>query len=44
VRFTNSAGSRCCLILSRSPSNQRAFKNSRSELRRLLRRAIDDRP
>ena len=39
VRFTNALGSRCCLIVSRSPSSQRAIANSRAELRRLLRRS-----
>ena len=38
VRFTNALGSRCCLIISRSPSSQSAIKENRAELRRLMRR------
>jgi len=44
VRFTNSFGTHCLLVLSRTPSDQAAIKKSRAQLRRLLRRAIDDRP
>jgi hypothetical protein len=39
IRFTNALGSRCCLIVSRSPSSQFAIQQNRAELRRLLRRA-----
>jgi hypothetical protein len=38
VAFTNQHGLRCLLILSRSPSDRRAFKQSRAELLRLLRK------
>jgi len=39
IRFTNALGSQCCLIVSRSPSSQRALQENRAMLRRLLRRA-----
>jgi hypothetical protein len=38
VLFTNQFGRKCLLIVARSPSDWRAFKQNRSELRRLLRR------
>jgi hypothetical protein len=38
IKFTNSLGSQCCLVVSRSPSDRSAIKKSRAELRRLLRR------
>jgi hypothetical protein len=38
VRFTNRLGSNCLLVISRSPSNRSAIKESRATLRRLLRR------
>jgi hypothetical protein len=38
VRFTNQLGSHCILIVSRSPSSQRAIKKNRAQLHRLMRR------
>jgi hypothetical protein len=38
IRFTNALGSRCLLVVSRSPSDRLAIWKSRAELRRLLRR------
>jgi len=38
VRFSNALGSRCCLIISRSPSCRSAIKDNRAELRRLMMR------
>jgi hypothetical protein len=38
IKFTNVFGSRCCLIVSRSPSTRSAIKDNRAELRRLMRR------
>jgi hypothetical protein len=38
VRFVNVFGRKCLLIVARSPSDWRVFKQNRSELRRLLRR------
>ena len=38
IRFVNVFGSRCCLIISRSPSCRSAIKDNRAELRRLMRR------
>jgi hypothetical protein len=38
ITFTNGHGRRCLLVIARSPSSRRAFKQNRAELRRLLRR------
>jgi hypothetical protein len=38
IRFTNVLGSRCCLVVSRTPSNRFAIKRNRAVLRRLMRR------
>ena len=38
LRFTNALGSRCCLIISHSPSCRSAINDNRAELRRLMRR------
>jgi hypothetical protein len=38
IKFTNALGSRCCLVVSRTPSSQSAIKANRGELRRLMRR------
>lgn len=38
IKFTNALGSRCCLVVSRSPSSWSALRKSRAELGRLLRR------
>jgi hypothetical protein len=38
IRFVNALGSRCSLIISRSPSCRSAIKDNRAELRRLMRR------
>jgi hypothetical protein len=38
IRFVNQYGHKCLLITARSPSHQRAFKQNRAELRRLLRK------
>ncbi|MGO9049400.1 MAG: hypothetical protein ACLP19_27165 [Xanthobacteraceae bacterium] len=38
VRFVNQFGRKCLLVVSRSPSSRFALQQSRSELRRLLRR------
>jgi hypothetical protein len=38
IRFINTLGSNCLLVVSRTPGNRSAIKASRAELRRLLRR------
>jgi hypothetical protein len=38
VHFTNAHGSKCCLIMSRTPSCPFAARKNRAQLRRLLRR------
>jgi hypothetical protein len=44
VTFTNSRGSHCMLEISRTLGSRYAIRKSREQLRRLLRRALDDRP
>jgi hypothetical protein len=39
IKFTNTHGSACVLIISRTPSSRRAIFESRSVLRRLLQRS-----
>ena len=39
IKFTNAHGSKCCLVLSRSPSCPFAIKKNRAVLRRLMRRS-----
>jgi hypothetical protein len=39
VKFVNGRGSKCLLIVSRTPSSQRAIKRNRAVLRRLMRRS-----
>jgi hypothetical protein len=38
VRFRDRHGRKCLLVIARSPSDRRVFKQNRSVLRRLLRR------
>ena len=38
IRFNNRFGRKCLLVVARSPSDWRAFKQNRGELRRLMRR------
>jgi hypothetical protein len=38
VAFINEFGRKCLLVIAHSPSDWRAFKQNRSELRRLMRR------
>jgi hypothetical protein len=38
LQFVNQFGCQCLLIIARSPSDWRALKQSRSQLRRLIRR------